>query len=160
MSYRVSKTGNAATPGGGAPAQHLLAENRALKAELARVREQRDLLKKIAGLFTEPSKNDQRIEAMSGENSIAQLGAALGVTPRWYHAWRSAGPSRREAQDAALLSQIRRSMPSIAVAMRPAHSEGLGATRPVARDQTHRSVDAKAGLRGHGRNACATHDRQ
>lgn len=31
-------------------------ENRALKAELARVREQRDILKKTVGIFTEPSK--------------------------------------------------------------------------------------------------------
>ena len=35
----------------------LEAENRALKAELARVREQRDILKKTVGIFTEPSKN-------------------------------------------------------------------------------------------------------
>ena len=34
----------------------LAAENRALKAELARVREQRDILKKTVGIFTEPSK--------------------------------------------------------------------------------------------------------
>ena len=32
-------------------------ENRALKAELARVREQRDILKKTVGIFTEPSRN-------------------------------------------------------------------------------------------------------
>lgn len=31
-------------------------ENRALKAELARVREQRDILKKTVGIFSEPSK--------------------------------------------------------------------------------------------------------
>jgi len=36
---------------------NLVAENRALKAELARVREQRDILKKTLGIFTEPSKN-------------------------------------------------------------------------------------------------------
>lgn len=35
----------------------LAAENRALKAELARVREQRDILKKTLGIFTEPSPN-------------------------------------------------------------------------------------------------------
>lgn len=35
----------------------LAAENRALKAELARVREQRDILKKTVGIFTEPSKS-------------------------------------------------------------------------------------------------------
>ena len=35
----------------------LAAENRALKAELARVREQRDLLKKTVGIFTAPSRN-------------------------------------------------------------------------------------------------------
>ena len=35
----------------------LEAENRALKAELARVREQRDILKKTRGIFTEPSKH-------------------------------------------------------------------------------------------------------
>jgi transposase len=35
----------------------LEAEIRALKAELARVREQRDILKKTVGIFTEPLKN-------------------------------------------------------------------------------------------------------
>ena len=35
----------------------LAAENRALKCELARVREQRDILKKTLGIFTEPSAN-------------------------------------------------------------------------------------------------------
>ena len=38
----------------------LAAENRALKAELARVREQRDILKKTVGIFTEPSRNATR----------------------------------------------------------------------------------------------------
>jgi transposase len=35
----------------------LAAENRALRAELARVREQRDILKKTVGIVTEPSRN-------------------------------------------------------------------------------------------------------
>lgn len=35
----------------------LAAENRALKNELTRVREQRDILKKTLGIFTEPSRN-------------------------------------------------------------------------------------------------------
>lgn len=35
----------------------LAAENRALKAELARVREQRDILKKTVGIFSEPSQS-------------------------------------------------------------------------------------------------------
>ena len=35
----------------------LAAENRALRSELARVREQRDILKKTLGIFTEPSPN-------------------------------------------------------------------------------------------------------
>jgi len=35
----------------------LESENRALKAELARVREQRDILKKTVGIFSEPSKH-------------------------------------------------------------------------------------------------------
>ncbi len=37
--------------------EDLAAENRALKAELNRVREQRDILKKTLGIFTEPSSN-------------------------------------------------------------------------------------------------------
>lgn len=35
----------------------LAAENRALRAELARVREQRDILKKTVTIFSEPSRN-------------------------------------------------------------------------------------------------------
>ncbi len=45
-------TGNA-MPGGA----DLVAENRALRAELARVREKRDILKKTLGIFVAPSKN-------------------------------------------------------------------------------------------------------
>ena len=43
--------------GGSAMPEHgdLAAENRTLRAELARVREQRDILKKTVGIFTEPS---------------------------------------------------------------------------------------------------------
>lgn len=37
--------------------EDLAAENRALKAELARVREQRDILKKTVGIFSEPLKS-------------------------------------------------------------------------------------------------------
>jgi transposase len=37
--------------------EDLVAENRALKAELARVREQRDILKKTVGIFTEASRS-------------------------------------------------------------------------------------------------------
>jgi transposase len=42
--------------GGAAMPEHgdLAAENRTLRAELARVREQRDILKKTLGVFTEP----------------------------------------------------------------------------------------------------------
>ena len=44
--------------GDATPARDDLAEEvRALKAELARVREQRDILKKTLGIFTEPSKS-------------------------------------------------------------------------------------------------------
>lgn len=42
-----------ATPERNDPAEEI----RALKAELARVREQRDILKKTLGIFTEPSKS-------------------------------------------------------------------------------------------------------
>lgn len=42
-----------AMPGGA----DLLAENRGLRAELARVREQRDILKKTLGIFVQPSQN-------------------------------------------------------------------------------------------------------
>lgn len=42
-----------ATPERDDPAEEI----RALKAELARVREQRDILKKTLGIFTEPSKS-------------------------------------------------------------------------------------------------------
>ena len=37
--------------------EDLAAENRALKAELARVREQRDILKKTVGIFSAPSQS-------------------------------------------------------------------------------------------------------
>ena len=58
ISYPSLKDWKARYCGDVAPERDTLeAENRALKRELARVREQRDILKKTVGIFTEPSFN-------------------------------------------------------------------------------------------------------
>lgn len=76
----------------------LEAENRALKAELARVREQRDILKKNFGHpLRTVQERYQRVEAMNGEHAIAQLCATLDVTDSGYHAWVKAGPQYARA---------------------------------------------------------------
>jgi transposase len=55
ISYPSLKDWKARYHGGALPERDTLAaENRALKRELARVREQRDILKKTLGIFTEP----------------------------------------------------------------------------------------------------------
>ena len=96
--------------------------------QLARVREQRDILKKRwafdRGLRRAPAgctacslsrsarfrgtveERYGQIEAMSGEHIIVSLCAALGVTPAGYHAWQRAEPGRRERADAELAVQI------------------------------------------------------
>jgi transposase len=56
VSYRSLKEWKARYHGEATPVRpELLAENRALKTELARVREQRDILKKTLGILSEPS---------------------------------------------------------------------------------------------------------
>ena len=56
VSYPSLKDWKARYSGDATPERDTLeAENRALKRELARVREQRDILKKTVGIFTEPS---------------------------------------------------------------------------------------------------------
>jgi transposase-like protein len=58
ISYPSLKSWKRAYAGDALPVRaDLAAENRALKAELARVREQRDILKKTLGILSEPSKN-------------------------------------------------------------------------------------------------------
>jgi len=58
VSYPSLKDWKARYSGTAVPARDTLeAENRALKRELARVSEQRDILKKTLGIFTEPSAN-------------------------------------------------------------------------------------------------------
>lgn len=58
VSYPSLKEWKRCYTGDAMPARtDLAAENRALKAELARVSEQRDILKKTLGIFTEPSRN-------------------------------------------------------------------------------------------------------
>ena len=58
LSYPSLKEWKRRSTGEAMPARtDLAAENRALKAELARVRGQRDILKKTLGIFTEPSRN-------------------------------------------------------------------------------------------------------
>ncbi len=86
------------------PAQEI----RALKAARARVREQRDILKKHAGhLPRTPEERDQRIQAMKAEHSRAQLCAAGDVTRSGSHAWEQAEPSPRAQADAALSAPIK-----------------------------------------------------
>jgi len=58
ISYPSLKEWKARYYGDAIPERDTLeAENRALKRELARVSEQRDILKKTLGIFTEPSPN-------------------------------------------------------------------------------------------------------
>lgn len=58
ISYPSLKEWKARYYGDAIPERDTLeAENRALKRELARVSEQRDILKKTLGIFTEPSSN-------------------------------------------------------------------------------------------------------
>lgn len=58
LSYPSLKEWKRRYHGDATPARaDLEAENRALKAELARVREQRDILKKTLGILSEPSRN-------------------------------------------------------------------------------------------------------
>jgi transposase len=58
VSYPSLKEWKARYCGNAIPERATLeAENRALKRELARVSEQRDILKKTVGIFTEPSSN-------------------------------------------------------------------------------------------------------
>ena len=58
ISYPSLKDWKARYSGAAIPARDTLeAENRALRRELARVSEQRDILKKTLGIFTEPSRN-------------------------------------------------------------------------------------------------------
>lgn len=44
---------------------------------------------------------------MSGDHSVPELCAALGVSRSGYHAWRHRPPSRRAQGDAELLELIR-----------------------------------------------------
>lgn len=58
VSYPSLKDWKARYYGDATPERDTLeAENRALRRELARVSEQRDILKKTVGIFTEPSSN-------------------------------------------------------------------------------------------------------
>ena len=58
ISYPSLKDWKARYCGDAIPQRDTLeAENRALRRELARVSEQRDILKKTVGIFTEPSRN-------------------------------------------------------------------------------------------------------
>ena len=85
----------------------LAAENRALKAELARVREQRDILKKNGGhLQRTVEARYEAIESMKTEHSLSQLCAAFAVKRSGYHAWVKAGASQRERTDHVLRKKI------------------------------------------------------
>jgi transposase InsO family protein/transposase-like protein len=108
VSYPSLKDWKRRYMGDATPARAGLAEeNRALKIELARVREQRDILKKNAGHpLRTVEERYPRIERMKGQHSIAQWCATLGVRASGYYAWVQAPPSRREQQDARLCSQI------------------------------------------------------
>jgi transposase-like protein len=83
------------------------AANRALKAELARGRAQRDILKNAGPPRRTAAERYQRSETMKNAHSVAPRCAAPDVSRSGSHAWPHAAPSARAQAAAALLADLR-----------------------------------------------------
>lgn len=77
----------------------LAEENRALKAELARVREQRDIQKASGHLHRTAEERYQSVAHLKAEHSLAMLCAVFDVTDSGYHAWVKAAARARARAD-------------------------------------------------------------
>ena len=80
------------------------AANRALKAELARGRAQRDILKNAGPPRRTAAERYPRSETMKNAHSVAHRCAAPDVSRSGSHAWPHAAPSARAQAAAALLA--------------------------------------------------------
>ncbi len=84
----------------------LMPENRALKAELQRVREQRDIPKKSGDPLRNAPERYQPIQAIKPDHSLAAVCAAFDVTRSGYLAWEPRQPSLRAPADTPLQTTI------------------------------------------------------
>ena len=83
-----------------------------LRKENARLREERDILKKAAAWFAQEEEAARThkeplrfVRASPAVHSIAATCRALGVSILGYHAWRQRAPSRRSTEDAKLIAR-------------------------------------------------------
>lgn len=107
----------------------LEAEGRALRSELARAREQRDILRHAGHLFGSAAARYERIEAMKDEHSLAAC-AARGVSRRGYYRWKDAELGVCARADAQLTEVIRAGMASMPRLWHYAGSVGAARLRP------------------------------
>ena len=96
-----------AFPGSGHQAA-LEEENRRLKRELERVRQERDILKKNGrSLCVRPAMKYQFIEEQQGEYPISVLCESLEVSVSGYYAWRKRPMSHHDQEDAQIAEQVK-----------------------------------------------------
>ena len=83
------------------------AENERLRAELARITEQRDILKKSRGHpLRSVAERYAQIKSMSDKHSIKDMCATLSVSRRGYYQCKNTGQSPRAQQTNRLKSLI------------------------------------------------------
>src|SRR5437667_7360335 len=90
--------------------EELEAENRRLRAENAKLLEQREVLKKSLGILSEaPPRGMPRIQQMSGQYKVAWLCEALLVSRSGYYDWkqRRRSPGPRQLENIRLRERIR-----------------------------------------------------
>ncbi|OXS14587.1 IS3 family transposase [Zobellella denitrificans] len=89
--------------------QHLYEELKQLRRENARLKEERELLKKAAGLLRQRiSLRYAFIDANQGQFSTALMCRVFEVSRSSYYEWRSRPPSPRKQQEKALKAKIRK----------------------------------------------------
>lgn len=128
-------------------------ELRRLRRDKARLREEREILKKAATFLRAGDRSAamtfRLIEADKAHHPVSLLCSVLGVTRAGYYAWLRRFPSRRALGDAELASLIRRvfvesletyGVPHVHAELREAHGIRVGRTR-VARLMRQRELE-------------------
>ncbi len=91
------------------PLAELQTQLAAARREIARITEQRDILKNVGHSLRTVAERYERIDAMKNDCSILALCANLDVSPSGYHAWhqRRTCPGPRAVANQALAQEIR-----------------------------------------------------
>ena len=157
----LAEHGPEAFPGSGHQTA-LEEENRRLKRELERTRQERDILKKtVSHLLARPAVRYQVVEEYRKEYPVSVLCDTLGVSLSGYYAWKNRPMSQHQREDQPARRAHSRRLSRLSTGVwESTYSCGIARSRHHRLSQTGGTPHARAGTLGLSSSASDDHDTQ